>query len=156
MFAFSFRRFLLAGPIALATLMSLALACSASSARASAANLDLETLTATKAEKMLRDGQVTSVELVKAYEARIAALNKSGPDLNVVTQLNPEVMKEAKQADRDFAKHIYLGPAMGLPILIKDIIDAPPMYTSAGDWALPNRSPKRTRAWPRSCVPTAS
>lgn len=143
MFAFSFRRFLLAGPIALATLMSLALACSASSAHASAANLDLETLTATKAEKMLRDGQVTSVELVKAYEARIAALNKSGPDLNVVTQLNPEVMKEAKQADRDFAKHIYLGPAMGLPILIKDIIDAPPMYTSAGDWALRESFPEK-------------
>ncbi|HLH14485.1 MAG TPA: amidase family protein, partial [Solirubrobacteraceae bacterium] len=39
--------------------------------------------------------------------------------------------------------HIYLGPAMGVPILLKDIIDATPMYTSAGDWALRESFPEK-------------
>ncbi len=101
-----------------------------------AATLDVENLTGGQAEKMLQEGQVTSVDLVKAYENRIQALNKSGPGLNAVTQINPNVMAEAKLMDKERAKHKNFGPAMGLPILVKDIVDATPMYTSAGDWAL--------------------
>ncbi|HWC84972.1 MAG TPA: amidase family protein [Solirubrobacteraceae bacterium] len=103
--------------------------------------LNLDTLTAAQAEQMLAQGQISSVALVKAYEARIAAVNKSGPGLNAVTQINPDAIKEAQQADRDRAHGINLGPAMGLPILLKDIIDATPMYTSAGDWALRDSFP---------------
>jgi amidase len=104
---------------------------------------DLDTLSGTQAEQMLQSGRITSVQLVKAYEARIAALNKSGPGLNAVTQINPQAMQEAEQADRERAKGVNLGPAMGLPILLKDIIDADPMFTSAGDWALRNSVPAR-------------
>jgi Asp-tRNA(Asn)/Glu-tRNA(Gln) amidotransferase A subunit family amidase len=106
------------------------------SASASAAKLNLETLTGVEAEQLLEEGKLTSVELVQAYEARIAALNKAGPGLNAVTQLNPNVMQEAQRSDKERAHGKHLGPAMGLPILLKDIIDATPMYTSAGDWAL--------------------
>jgi amidase len=129
------RRLLLAGLAALAMLVSLGLASYASSALA-APTLNLETLTGSEAEKMLESGEITSVELVKDYIARIEALNKSGPGLNVVTQLNPNVLQEAKLADRERKKGKSLGPAAGLPILLKDIIDATPMFTSAGDWAL--------------------
>jgi amidase len=122
----------------------LLLATDVSPARAAApSNLDLETLTGAQAEALLRSGKVSSVELVKLYLARIAALNKSGPGLNVVTQLNPEAMKEAQAADSRLAKHEYLGPADGVPILLKDIIDATPMYTSAGDWALRESFPEK-------------
>jgi amidase len=138
---FSCRRFLSRGVLALA-LLSFGLFTYVSSARASVSGLDLETLTAAQAERLLRNGDVTSVELVKAYLARIAALNKAGAGLNAVTQLNPDVMKEAEQADHDFAEHNYRGPAMGVPILLKDIIDATPMYTSAGDWALRESFPE--------------
>ena len=105
--------------------------------------LNLETLSGGEEEKMLEEGKVTSVELVKDYEARIAALNKAGPGLNAVTQLNPDVMEEAKKADRERHEGKVLGPAMGLPILLKDIIDATPMYTSAGDWALRESFPEK-------------
>ncbi|HWF24946.1 MAG TPA: amidase family protein [Solirubrobacteraceae bacterium] len=122
-----------------------ACACAAVTLLASAAQadpvLDLDTLTGAQAEQMLQQGKISSVELVKAYEARIAALNKSGPGLNAVTQINPDAIKEAQQADRERAQGIDLGPAMGLPILLKDIIDATPMYTSAGDWALRDSFP---------------
>jgi len=113
------------------------------SARAQAATLNLETLSGTEAEQMLENGEVTSVELVKAYMARIAALSKAGPGLNAVTQYNPEAIAEAEKADRERSEGKDLGPAMGLPILLKDIIDATPMYTSAGDWALRQSFPER-------------
>jgi len=125
---------------ALALLVSLGLLARASSARA--ATLNLETLTGPEAEKMLEDGEVTSVELVKDYIARIQALNKAGPGLNAVTQLNPNALAEAKAADRERKKHELLGPAAGLPILLKEIIDATPMYTSAGDWAIRESFPE--------------
>jgi amidase len=139
--AFPLRRRLVTGLIAIGLLVTLALAGGISSAHAT--TLNLETLTGVQAEKMLENGEVTSVELVKDYLARIAALNKSGPGINAVTQINPDVMEEAKAADRERRKHEILGPAMGLPILIKDIIDAPPMYTSAGDWALRESFPEK-------------
>src|SRR4051794_14159737 len=90
---------------------------------------------------MLQSGQVTSVQLVRAYLARIAAINKAGPGLNAVTQINPEALRQAADSDYARAHGKDLGPAMGLPILLKDIIDATPMYTSAGDWALRNSYP---------------
>jgi len=134
--AFSPRRALTAWLLGLALLLSLGLLNSVSSAQA--ATLNLETLTGAEAESMLAKGETTSVALVKAYIERIEALNKSGPGLNAVTQLNPNALLEAKQADanRKNKKGKSLGPAAGLPILLKDIIDATPMYTSAGDWAL--------------------
>ena len=112
-------------------------------AAAGAAPLNLETLTGTEAEQMLESGQMTSVELVKDYFARIAALSKAGAGLNAVTQLNPHALEEAKTTDKERKKGIKLGPLMGVPIGLKDIIDATPMYTSAGDWALRESFPEK-------------
>ena len=134
------RRRLLAIPF-----LALALAgylCLASSAHA-ATPLDLETLNGSEEEKMFQEDRVSSVELVEAYLARIQALNKAGPGINAVTQINPDVFIEAEKADRERAEGKDLGPAMGLPILLKDIIDATPMYTSAGDWALRESFPEK-------------
>ncbi|MEW9533361.1 amidase family protein [Microbispora sp. NPDC049125] len=98
--------------------------------------LDLETLTGAQAEAMMAKGQLTSVELTQAYLDRIAALNKRGPGLNAVTQLNADALKEAAQADRQRAAGHVLGPAHGLPILMKDLVDVAGMYTSAGNYSL--------------------
>ena len=62
--------------------------------------LDLETLTGMQAEQMMASGQLTSVELAKAYIERIEALNKRGPGLNAVTQYNPNALKEAAASDK--------------------------------------------------------
>jgi amidase len=113
------------------------------SSAAGAAPLNLETLTGTQAEQLLESGQITSVELVKDYYARIAALSKAGAGLNAVTQLNPLALEEAKNTDKERKKGIILGPLMGVPIGLKDIIDATPMYTSAGDWALRESFPEK-------------
>jgi amidase len=129
----SLRRLMAAGLLSLSVLVCAGLI-GGSAAAIAAPNF--ETLTGGEAEKLLQEGKITSVELVKGYEARIQAINRSGPGLNAVTQINPNALTEAKLMDKERAKHKNFGPAMGLPILLKDIIDATPMYTSAGDWAL--------------------
>ncbi|GAA5192416.1 hypothetical protein GCM10023322_51970 [Rugosimonospora acidiphila] len=103
--------------------------------------LNLETLTGAQAEKMLAEGKLTSVQLTRAYLDRIQALNKQGPGLNAVTQLNPDALKEAALADRERAEGHHLGPAQGLPILMKDLIDVKGMYTSAGNYSLRDSYP---------------
>ncbi|HWH20325.1 MAG TPA: amidase family protein, partial [Solirubrobacterales bacterium] len=110
---------------------------------AAAPSFDLETLSGTKAEEMLEAGEITSVELTEDYLERIEALNKAGPGLNAVTQINKYALAEAEKSDEERALGMDLGPAMGLPILLKDIIDAKGMYTSAGDWALRNSYPEK-------------
>src|SRR4029077_5977641 len=103
--------------------------------------LNLETLTGLQAQKMMQDGDLTSVQLTRAYIDRIEALNKSGPGLNAVTQLNPNALKEAEASDKRRAMGHLLGPADGLPILMKDLIDVKGMYTSAGNYSLRNSYP---------------
>jgi amidase len=134
------RRRLVAALVVFGLLSSLGLL---TNVAAAAKPLNLETLTGAEAEKMLEKGQITSVELVKDYYARIAALSKAGPGLNAVAQLNPQALEEAKKTDQFRKKGIILGPLMGVPIGLKDIIDATPMYTSAGDWALRESFPEK-------------
>ncbi len=98
--------------------------------------LDLETLTGAEAISLMAAGKLTSVELTKAYIDRITALNKRGPGLNAVTDLNPNALKEAEAYDRLRKKGKSLGPAMGLPILLKDLIDVVGMPTTANNWSL--------------------
>jgi Asp-tRNA(Asn)/Glu-tRNA(Gln) amidotransferase A subunit family amidase len=136
------RRLVLAAFVVL-TLLAGALAAGAATARAAAPVLDLEHLSGAEEAAMLAKGEVTSVQLVEAYAERITALNKAGPGLNAVTQINPDAIAEAEKADALRLEGKSLGPAMGLPILLKDIIDATPMYTSAGDWALRESFPEK-------------
>ena len=134
------RRILLAAFV----MLLFVLAATFGAARAAAvAPLDLDHLSGSEAEQMLESGDLTSVELTKAYLERIEALNKSGPGLNAVTQINREAIAEAEKSDAQRALGIDLGPAMGLPILLKDIIDVKGMYTSAGDWALRDSYPEK-------------
>jgi amidase len=129
---------------AVLVVLALALALAAGATRADAAPaLDLDTLSGSQAEHMLVTGEITSVELTEAYLERIDALNKAGPGLNAVTQINREAIAEAEKADAERAMGEDLGPAMGLPILVKDIVDVKGMYTSAGDWALRASYPEK-------------
>ena len=103
--------------------------------------LDLERLDGRTAVEMMEDGELTSVQLTRAYITRIAALNKRGPGLNAVTQLNKQALKDAALLDKERADGHVRGPAHGLPILLKDLIDVKGMYTSAGNFSLRNSYP---------------
>ncbi len=85
-------------------------------------------------EADLAAGRTTSVALVQAYSARIAALN---PRLRAVIVVNPKAIEDARAADAARAAGRPLGPLAGVPILLKDNIEsADPMATTAGSLAL--------------------
>ena len=88
------------------------------------------------AEKM-QHGEMTSHAIVQMYLDRIAAVDKSGPALNAVIELNPDALAIADQLDAERKNGKVRGPLHGIPVLIKDNFDtADKMHTSAGSLAL--------------------
>jgi amidase len=82
-------------------------------------------------------GRTTSVALVKAYLARIEAIDKRGPRLQSVLTLNPDALAQAQALDDELRQRGARGPLHGIPILLKDNIEsADPMPTTAGSLAL--------------------
>jgi len=83
------------------------------------------------------EGRLTALALTKAYLARIEAIDRSGPRLNSVIELNPDALAIAEALDAERGKSGPRGPLHGIPVLIKDNIDtADRMHTSAGSLAL--------------------
>ena len=82
----------------------------------------------------LESGLFTSVDLVKAYTARIMEVNST---LHMVTELNPDAPAIAAQADALRANGTILSPLHGIPILIKNnIATDDKMNNTAGSWSL--------------------
>lgn len=107
--------------------------------------LDLETATISDIRSLLDSGQLTSETLTAAYLARIRSLDDQPPALNAVRMLNPLALDEAREADKKLRDPTKRGapysPLLGIPVLIKDNIDAVPMPTTAGSVALRNSYP---------------
>jgi amidase len=91
----------------------------------------------------MAEGRLDSRTLVRAYLARIAALDDAGPRLNAVIELNPDALAEAGARDAERKAGRTRGPLHGIPVLLKDNIDATPMATSAGSLALAGHRPAR-------------
>lgn len=81
-------------------------------------------------------GELDSTTLTHAYLQRIAALDRAGPRLRAVIELNPDALREAGERDRERRDGHLRGPLHGIPVLLKDNINAAPMTTSAGSLAL--------------------
>jgi len=88
-------------------------------------------------------GELSSARLTQAYLDRIAALDDAGPQLNAVIELNPNALAEARALDEERKAGRARGPLHGIPVLIKDNIDAVPMVNSAGSLALAAHRPKQ-------------
>ncbi len=87
-------------------------------------------------------GEVSARELTAAYLERIAAIDRAGPKLNAVIELNPDALEIAAQLDAERKAGRVRGPLHGIPILIKDnIATADRMETTAGSLALVGRRP---------------
>ncbi len=87
----------------------------------------------------LAAGQTTSVELVRAYTARIARFDRGPNGLHAVLALNPEAERAAAALDRERARGRVRGALHGIPVLLKDNIETKdPMPTTAGSLALAN------------------
>ncbi len=91
----------------------------------------------------MHDGRLDSQALTRAYLRRIARIDKAGPRLNSIIELNPDAMKEAAALDRERRAGHVRGPLHGIPVLLKDNIDAVGMANSAGSLALADNRPDR-------------
>jgi amidase len=87
-------------------------------------------------------GELSSQALTQAYLDRIAAIDDAGPTLNAVIELNPDALKEAAERDAERKAGRVRSPMHGIPVLLKDNIDATPMVNSAGSLALANHRPR--------------
>src|SRR4051794_36366470 len=92
----------------------------------------------------MKSGKYSAAELTRRYTERIAAIDKKGPGLNSVIELNPDAMQLAEQLDRERKQKGTRGPLHGIPVLIKDnIATADRMQTTAGSLALVGSKPER-------------
>ena len=87
-------------------------------------------------EKM-EAGELTARQVADLYLQRIEAVDKSGPYINSVIELNPDALEIAESLDKERAAGKVRGPLHGIPILLKDNIDTHDrMQTTAGSLAL--------------------
>lgn len=85
----------------------------------------------------MQSGAATSLAIVRAYLARIRTIDKSGPRINAVIDVNPDAINIARERDRERKVGKIRGPLHGIPILIKDnIATMDAMQTTAGSLAL--------------------
>lgn len=85
----------------------------------------------------LQQGRWTSRRLLQLYTEQIHRIDRAGPKLGAVIEMNPDAEAIADQLDRERKNNHTRGPLHGIPILIKDNIDtADRMSTSAGSLAL--------------------
>jgi len=92
-------------------------------------------------QNAMATGEVTAVELVEQYLARIDAFDKSGPALNSIIRVNPDAIEQARQLD---AERESSGPRSllhGIPILVKDNYNTVGLPTTGGSVAFANFIP---------------
>ena len=89
----------------------------------------------------LERGEVTSVELIDAYLARIAAFDQQGPTINAMVTINPNARDVAQRLDQERTEGRIRGVLHGIPVLVKDNYDTADMPTSAGTLALATSVP---------------
>ena len=105
---------------------------------------DLEEVTIEDLQAALQSGKFTSRELVEKYSDRIADIDKKGPGLYSVIEMNPDAERIAVALDRERKENGPRSPLHGIPILIKDNIDTQDqMMTTAGSLALVGAKPQR-------------
>lgn len=106
------------------------------------ASFELDEMTVADLQEGMRSGKYTSRGLAKRYIARIAEIDKAGPALNAVIELNPQVLAIADELDAERKSKGPRGPLHGIPVLIKDNIGTSDrMMTTAGSLALSGFTP---------------
>ncbi len=92
----------------------------------------------------MNSGRYSARSITEMYLARIEAVDKQGPLLNSVIEVNPDALAIADSLDKERKEKGPRGPLHGIPVLIKDNIDtADRMATTAGSLALVGSKPPK-------------
>src|SRR5258705_13578210 len=100
-------------------------------------DFELNEMTISELQDKMAKGDYSSEKLTQLYLKRIEDIDKKGPALNSVIELNPDALTIAKAMDDERKAGKIRGPLHGIPVLIKDNIDtADKMMTTAGSLAM--------------------
>lgn len=114
----------------------------ASSAASFDIHFELDEITIDDLQKAFQLGHISSRSVTEKYLARIAKIDKAGPMLNSIIELNPDALQIAEALDQERKSKGPRGPLHGVPVLIKDNIDTGDrMNTTAGSLALMGSRP---------------
>ncbi len=116
-------------------LLPLVLGVAAASRAEAQMTVPIENASLTEVQDALAKGTTTSSALTRAYQTRIEAIDKGGPALNSVREVNPDALTIAGKLDG--VKPSAKQPLAGVPILVKDnIATGDKQHTTAGSLAL--------------------
>ncbi len=108
------------------------------------APFDLEEITIGGLHAGFKSGKYTVRSITEKYMQRIKEIDRSGPAINSVIQLNPDALKIADELDKELKEKGPRSNMHGIPVLIKDNIDtADNMETTAGSLALVGSKPEK-------------
>jgi amidase len=105
---------------------------------------DLAEMSIADLQASIATGKYTVHSLVQKYLDRIEALDKQGPAVNAIIELNPDALGIADSQDKQRRAGKPGGPLQGVPVLIKDNLDThDKMMTTAGSLALVGARPPK-------------
>ena len=105
---------------------------------------ELEEATIADLQQRMQSGQETARSLAEKYIARIEAIDRNGPALHSVIEINPDALAIADRLDAERKSRGPRGPLHGIPVLLKDnIATADRMMTTAGSLALAGVTPPK-------------
>ena len=111
---------------------------------ADAKPFELDEITIPELQNGMKSGRFTARVLVEKYQARIDEIDKRGPAVSAIIEINPDALSIADALDQEFRAKGPRGPLHGIPVLIKDNIDtADRMMTTAGSLALLGSKPPK-------------
>jgi amidase len=100
-------------------------------------SFELDEITIDQLQAGMKSGKYAARSITEKYLARVQEVDKQGPALNSVIELNPDALEIAESLDRERKQKGGRGPLHGIPVVIKDNIDtADKMMTTAGSLAL--------------------
>ena len=113
-----------------------------STAVSAPAAFELDETTIAELQSGMSSGKYTAHSLARKYLDRIDDIDKRGPAINSVIELNPEALSIASELDKERKAGRVRGPLHGIPVVIKDNIDTHDrMTTTAGSLALAGSIP---------------
>src|SRR5436189_4734765 len=105
---------------------------------------ELHLLSAASGARLIAEGKIASVELVRAC---LAHIEKAEPGVQAWTFLDPDyALAQARRADEFRLSGASVGPLHGVPVGLKDIIDTGDMPTENGSALCVGRTPSRDAA----------
>ena len=105
---------------------------------------EFDEVTVDDLQRMMESGEHTARSITEAYIERIEAMDRRGPELRSMIEVNPDALEIADQLDAERRSSGPRGPLHGIPVALKDNLDTHDrMTTTAGSLALEGSVPPR-------------